>query len=190
MDQVQQNPQAPQNQKSNTPYIVGTIIIIIIIAAIIALASRNSDTTEETVQNTSTEQSLTGDAAMEGTENSGELDIVPASPTPSAEPTPSPTPSTMPKQGEVKTFTVEGKNFSFSPATINVNKGDTVKIIFKNTGGFHDFVIDELNAKTKVISDGQSETIEFVASKSGSFEYYCSVCEHRKMGMKGTLVVK
>jgi len=90
----------------------------------------------------------------------------------------------------VKTFTVNGNNFSFAPSTMTVNKGDTVKIIFKNTGGTHDLVIDEFNAATPKISGGQEATIQFVADKSGTFEYYCSIGSHRQMGMKGTLTVK
>lgn len=90
----------------------------------------------------------------------------------------------------VKEFTVEGSNFMFSPSTISVNKGDTVKIIFKNTQGFHDFVVDEFGAATKQIKDPSTETITFVANKTGTFEYYCSVGQHRSMGMKGTLTVK
>ncbi len=89
-----------------------------------------------------------------------------------------------------KTFTVSGSNFSFDLKTIEVNKGDRVKIVFKNTVGKHDWRIDEFNASTKVIGAGEEETIQFLANKSGSFEYYCSVGSHRAMGMKGTLVVK
>ena len=92
--------------------------------------------------------------------------------------------------GTVKEFTVMGQNYSFAPSTITVKKGDTVKIIFKNTGGFHDFKIDEFNAATKRINGGQEDTITFVADKAGSFEYYCSVGSHRQMGMKGTLTVQ
>ena len=90
----------------------------------------------------------------------------------------------------VKSFTVEGGNFTFTPTMITVAKGDTVRITFKNMEGFHDLVIDEFNAKTKQISAGQEETIEFVADKVGTFEYYCSVGSHRAMGMVGTLEVK
>ena len=90
----------------------------------------------------------------------------------------------------VKEFTVDGANFTFSPATITVNKGDRVRIIFKNTGGTHDLVIDEFNVATDKIAIGESGTVEFVADKSGSFDYYCSVGSHRQMGMKGTLIVK
>lgn len=91
--------------------------------------------------------------------------------------------------GAVKEFTVHGKNFSFTPAAMTVKKGDRVRITFVNDSGTHDWVIDEFNARTKVIQGGAKETIEFVADKAGSFEYYCSVGQHREMGMKGTLTV-
>ncbi len=90
----------------------------------------------------------------------------------------------------VKEFTITGKNFSFSPSSITVKKGDKVKITFKNTEGFHDFKIDEFGVATKQAKSPDTEVLEFVATKSGSFEYYCSVGSHRSMGMKGTLIVQ
>jgi plastocyanin len=93
------------------------------------------------------------------------------------------------QQANVKEFTIDGSNYKFAPNTISVNQGDTVKINFKNTGGFHNFVIDEFNAKTKTIPINQEDSIEFVADKAGSFQFYCSVGNHRAMGMVGTLTV-
>lgn len=90
----------------------------------------------------------------------------------------------------VKEFTVTGSNFSFVPNMISVKKGDVVKINFKNAQGFHDLRIDEFKASTKQIKTGEEETISFIADKTGSFEYYCSVGSHRAMGMKGTLKVE
>ena len=89
-----------------------------------------------------------------------------------------------------KDFTVTGSNFSFSLKEIKVKKGDTVKITFVNSGGTHDFRIDEFNVATKKIQGGTQEVVTFVVDKEGSFEYYCSVGSHRAMGMKGTLVVE
>lgn len=99
-------------------------------------------------------------------------------------------PGTEASTTTVKEFAVNGKNFSFSPSTLMVKKGDIVKITFKNTGGMHDFRIDEFNAETQKLNDGAQETIQFTASKTGSFEYYCSVGTHRAMGMKGVLIVQ
>lgn len=98
--------------------------------------------------------------------------------------------ATQSEEVAVKEFTVTGKNFSFSPATIKVKKGDKVKITFENSEGFHDFVIDEFGAATKQFKAPGTEVLEFTADKAGSFEYYCSVGSHRAMGMKGTLVVE
>lgn len=90
----------------------------------------------------------------------------------------------------VKEFTVTGSNFSFDEKNITVKKGDTVKVTFKNADGFHDFRLDEFNVATKQIQGGQEEVVEFVADQTGSFEYYCSVGQHRANGMFGTLVVE
>jgi len=92
--------------------------------------------------------------------------------------------------GATKEFTVTGGKFYLSPKTIMVNEGDRVKITFKNVDGFHDLLIEGFNAGTKQMQSPAEESFEFTADKTGSFEYYCSVGNHRAMGMKGTLVVK
>lgn len=93
-------------------------------------------------------------------------------------------------EASVKTFEVTGSNFKFDPTEITVKKGDTVRIVFTNSDGMHDFVIDEFDARTQVLKDSESETIEFVANEAGTFEYYCSVGDHRAMGMVGNLIVE
>lgn len=85
---------------------------------------------------------------------------------------------------------VEGGSFYYTPDEIRVNEGDTVKVIFTNAGGMHDFVIDEFDVATEIIEDGQMVEVEFVADEAGTYEYYCSVGEHRAMGMWGTLIVE
>lgn len=91
----------------------------------------------------------------------------------------------------VKEIAVSGSEFAFSPNTINVNKGDTVKVTFTNTGKFpHNFTISELNVASKTISPGQSDTVTFVADKAGTFTYFCSVPTHKDKGMVGTLTVQ
>ena len=105
-------------------------------------------------------------------------------------PAPTPTPTTPPAASTIKEFSVEGGSFYFAPKTMTVNVGDTVKITLKNVAGVHDLKIDEFNAATKILSAGESQTITFVANKAGTFEYYCSVGQHRAMGMVGTLTVQ
>jgi nitrosocyanin len=90
----------------------------------------------------------------------------------------------------VKEFSISAKPFSFTPATMTVKKGDKVKITLTDKEGMHDLVIDEFNVKTKVLSAGETDTVEFTADKAGTYEYYCSVSNHRAMGMVGKLIVQ
>ena len=96
----------------------------------------------------------------------------------------------VPPEASVKEFAVTGINFSFSETEIRVRKGDKVRINFKSESGFHDWVVDAFNAKTKQVSGGQSSSVEFTADTAGTFEYYCSVGSHRSMGMVGKLIVE
>lgn len=78
----------------------------------------------------------------------------------------------------------------FTPDTFAVNFGDAVRVTYRNALGTHDWTIDEFNAKTKLLNAGEEETVEFVADKKGTFEFYCSVPGHREAGMKGMLIVE
>jgi plastocyanin len=97
--------------------------------------------------------------------------------------------------GNEVTFDLTSSHFRFylngveSP-DLKVKQGDKVKIILNNEEGFHDWKLDEFNAATKQIKAGSSDTIEFVADKKGTFEYYCSVGQHRANGMKGKFIVE
>jgi plastocyanin len=101
-----------------------------------------------------------------------------------------PNSSTASPTGERKDIMVQGGDYYFKPNQLRVKKGDTVNIIFKNVDGTHDFVIDEFKIKTNQITAGRQETVTFTADKAGTFEFYCSVGDHRQMGMKGTLIVE
>jgi len=96
---------------------------------------------------------------------------------------------------EVKTFIVTGENFKFfidgvENPEIKVQKGDRVRIEFESTTGFHDWVIDEFDAATQKVSEGETTFVDFIATETGTFEYYCSVGNHRAQGMKGNFIVE
>ncbi|MFH1409197.1 MAG: multicopper oxidase domain-containing protein [Nanoarchaeota archaeon] len=102
---------------------------------------------------------------------------------------------TQPAADKVVTFIVTGEDYAFfingmEAPELRVNVGDTVRIEFTATQGFHDLVVDEFNAATERVRDGGSTTVEFVADKAGTFEYYCSVGSHRANGMWGNLIVE
>lgn len=93
-------------------------------------------------------------------------------------------------QGEIRTIAVEGGAFYYKPNEIRVKKGEKVKVVLSSKDMVHDFVIDELGVRTAVIKAGDTGTVEFTADKAGTFEYYCSIGQHRKNGMVGKLIVE
>jgi plastocyanin len=92
--------------------------------------------------------------------------------------------------GEEKEVEMVGSNYKFVPNEVRVKKGSMVRLNFKNDSGRHDFVLDEFEVKTDELGEGEEQEVEFVADKVGSFEFYCSVGNHRQMGMVGRLVVE
>jgi nitrosocyanin len=93
--------------------------------------------------------------------------------------------------GAVKSFSVTGTEFAFSPDTLTVNKGDTVNVTFTNNGKYpHNFTISELNVMGKTVMAGQSDTVTFTADKAGTFQFFCSVPTHKDRGMVGTITVQ
>lgn len=101
-------------------------------------------------------------------------------------------PATESAEGKMeKTVVVSGSEYSFSPKSIEVTAGEPVKLTFKNTGNLpHDLTITELGVKTNVVAGGKEDTVTFTPEKSGSFTFYCSVGNHRQLGMEGTATVK
>jgi len=85
---------------------------------------------------------------------------------------------------------VEAKEFSYSPKLISVKKGEKIKLTLKNMGKMsHDFVVEKMNVTTELAGPGKSVTVEFTMNDVGTYSFYCSVGNHRALGMEGTLEV-
>lgn len=87
-----------------------------------------------------------------------------------------------------KTIEVSGTEYSFSPSTITVDKGQTVRIKFTNTGKIpHNLKIPDMGVGTRTIQPGQTDTFTFTAPKTGTFpiQFICSLPGHAQNGMTG-----
>lgn len=92
---------------------------------------------------------------------------------------------------QVREFTVSGTEFSFNPQTVTVKSGEKVRLTFRNIGSApHDWTIEGLGLKTKVIGGGAQDTLEFTAPARSVYNVYCSVPGHREAGMVGSLIVQ
>jgi heme/copper-type cytochrome/quinol oxidase subunit 2 len=93
-------------------------------------------------------------------------------------------------QGQVREFTITGDHYAFSPATIQVNKNDLVKITFTATDIPHSFALDDYRI-VKRANAGQTVTFEFRADRTGPFTFYCNLSIDAKCKeMKGKLTVQ
>jgi plastocyanin len=160
------------------------IVLIIAVAAVLFLVSSNKKVEAPTVTDKNADVTSPADTGL-----NAEVTLPPAA-TPKTSVKSDTTVTPPADKVTVKEFTVSGKNFSFTPSTLAVNTGDTVKITFKNMNGYHNFIIDEFKVNSGIVQEGGQQVVQFVADKAGSFQYYCSVGSHRAMGMWGTLTVK
>lgn len=151
------------------PIIAGIIVLLLIAGGTYFLVKGSPVSTPQPSPETAIEQ-----ASSSGTESMG---------------------SSMPSSDSgsmaaTKEVTISSSNFKYTPSLINVNKGDKVKITLKDNGGMHDLFIDSYDVKTKVIESGQEDSIEFIADKAGTFDFWCTIGNHKAMGMVGKLVVQ
>lgn len=90
----------------------------------------------------------------------------------------------------LKEFSVQAKQFEFVPSTITVTQGDRVKLLISSSDVQHGFSLPEFNVN-KTINPGSPVVVEFVADKTGTFTFSCSVfCGEGHSEMQGTFIVQ
>ena len=90
----------------------------------------------------------------------------------------------------VKKFVMTANQFTFTPSTLTVNKGDTVQITLTSADVNHGMAIPTFNVN-QTVDAGKTATFSFVADQAGSFPFFCNVfCGEGHRNMKGVLTVK
>jgi len=88
----------------------------------------------------------------------------------------------------VKEITMSAKAWAFEPSTIELNKGDKVKLTVTATDVKHGISIWGIN---KRLEPNKPEVIEFTADEAGEFPFFCTVyCGDGHSSMKGKVVVR
>lgn len=161
----------PQSSSNNKTGLYITLVILALIGtATYLFLNRGNSTSQDTATTNTSSTSLAG------------------SPESNTNDTPS---ITVGEPNPTSPIAVEGGEFYFSPNEIKAKVGVPITITFTSKGKMmHDFVLDEFSVQSKTLKDSESETITFTPTKAGTFEFYCSVGSHRKMGMKGNLIVE
>ncbi len=96
----------------------------------------------------------------------------------------------QPKEPELKVFTIEARQWEFSPAVITVNQGDRVQLNVTSTDVQHGISILTFGVSAN-LQPGKTVTLDFIADKKGTFSMVCSVfCGAGHGSMKGSLIVQ
>lgn len=86
----------------------------------------------------------------------------------------------------VKQISMESGNFYFKPNVLTLKVNQPVKITFTNSGT-HNFSIKEFGVDVEL--SGATGVVQFTPTKTGTFQFFCNVGNHMKMGQVGTLTV-
>lgn len=192
------------------------IVIFVVILALMegvswwvykSLSSKNTDesprSSEETQVSTTPPNSSVSQRPIEKPENSpsssDQTSVVPEVPSTDLPPRGMgssssegsfPPPSTEVVNGRTeRTIHVGVRQYVWEPATITAKKGELVRLIIHNADVKHGLVIPDLGVNQDVPPDGA--VVEFVASKIGTFEFFCSVwCGEGHMEMRGKIVIQ
>ncbi len=76
--------------------------------------------------------------------------------------------------------------FSFGPADLAFDAGETVNFTFVGESAFHTFTVEELGIDVDV-NAGESVSFDFTFEKAGTYELIC--IPHEALGMVGTITV-
>jgi plastocyanin len=89
----------------------------------------------------------------------------------------------QPTTDEIRVITVKLSNFK-------IERGEKIQINVVNVEGEHNLFMEGYNLKTEIVNGSNTQVIEFKASQTGSFAFWCEVRDHRSRGMEGELIVQ
>ena len=82
------------------------------------------------------------------------------------------------------------KKYEYSPSEIHVKQGEKVRLLITALDHKHGIELKDFNVKSD-LEEKKETAVEFVASKTGTFEFKCSVyCGMGHGKVKGKLVVE
>lgn len=88
-----------------------------------------------------------------------------------------------------RTFQIEARQFAYSPSELQINAGDTITLQLVSTDVVHGLYVDGYDISVEA-DPGQTATLRFVATKTGSFRFRCNVtCGAMHPFMIGKLTV-
>jgi heme/copper-type cytochrome/quinol oxidase subunit 2 len=84
---------------------------------------------------------------------------------------------------------IKASRHGFRPATVNLRKGEGVRIVLTSADGEHCFAVDGLRIEKRIVP-GRATTFDFAPDRLGTFPFYCCLESGRAAETeRGELVV-
>lgn len=163
-----------QQGTNNMPVIVG-LVLVLAVAGFLVMKNGSKTTSKQEEMTESKKEVVSESSAMEPKNTAREAASGATG---------------MMTDANTTVVTMDAGSFYYKPNLIKVKVGTKVKVVMTSRDMLHDFNIDELNVHGEKTKADATSTVEFTADKIGTFEFYCSVGQHRKMGQVGTLTVE
>ncbi len=87
---------------------------------------------------------------------------------------PLPLPTFAASAPRTREITVDARAFAYTPASIEIHRGDTVNLTLESLDTAHGLAIDGYDVNLQA-EPGQSAHTTFVADKEGKFKFRCSI---------------
>jgi len=88
-----------------------------------------------------------------------------------------------------KNVTLIAEDIVWSTDLIEAQLGQEIQLTIRNDGVLdHNFEFAEL-AINVLLTPGESQTLSFVLSEAGTFDYICSIPGHEEAGMAGVITI-
>jgi cytochrome c oxidase subunit 2 len=73
-----------------------------------------------------------------------------------------------------RTIEITARQFAYEPATVHVNRGDTITFHLESLDAPHGLSVDGYDVNIQA-EPGKSASVTFIADKEGTFKFRCSV---------------
>lgn len=94
-------------------------------------------------------------------------------------------------RGDPRTIQIVAKRFAFEPEVIEVERGESVRLVLRSADVTHGLEIDGYDLKVEIPRGGEPVSLEFVAERAGRFRVKCSeYCGSGHRRMRGELLVR
>jgi cytochrome c oxidase subunit II len=78
------------------------------------------------------------------------------------------------RASSVHEIDVVASKFKYEPSTIQVNAGESVRLVIRSSEGTHGFAIPKLHIDVRLAKSGEPATVEFTAPSPGRYPIACS----------------